>query len=146
MPHVMLILESDQLFSLKSNVTIQAGHQEKQTTNKPEYNTKDRTRYCSALGLFPEADLVERQRDATKAQSRLYWLIWILNYSARTAILDHAFHISNSGPGKVSTPAISAGQLLKQLLPLMFSQQSQNNLSLFKLKILKGLDALVVTG
>lgn len=42
----------------------------------------------------------------------------------RIAILEHAFHITNSGSGKTSTLAISADHLLKQQLPLIFHQQS----------------------
>lgn len=41
--------------------------------------------YSSALRLFPEAILFRRQRNTTKVQSRLYFLLWIFNYSVRTA-------------------------------------------------------------
>lgn len=120
-----------------------------QPQTESEYNTKCwnalSTLLLQCIKTFPRGHPIQETEKYN--QSAVKTLLSPLNIQllCQNSLLRIAFHIASSGSGKVSAPAISADHLLKQLLPLIFHQQSQNNLSSLKLKILKGLNALMVS-
>lgn len=69
--------------------------------SKPEMESEyNPCYYSSALGLFPEATLLRKQRNTTKVQSRLFCLLCIFNYSVRTASYGMPFILPVQDQGR----------------------------------------------